>query len=128
MTEYFVPTAPSEVEFVEKRSRFIGHVWPVDSEEGARVCIEAMKKRYHAARLHLIHRLCGKIIVYLEIQLIVIFVSDLVITERDIADNHVKAVIIEICLLKALDLNTLIRIELLCNSAADTVQLHAVQL
>ena len=50
MAEYYVPTAPSETEFVEKRSRFIGHVWPVTTEEEARGCVEAMKKRYHDAR------------------------------------------------------------------------------
>lgn len=50
MTEYFVPTAASEAEFVEKRSRFIGHVWPVESEEQAREYIEQMKKKYHDAR------------------------------------------------------------------------------
>ena len=50
MTEYFVPTKPSEAEFVEKRSTFIGHVWPVESEEEARGHIEAMKKKYHDAR------------------------------------------------------------------------------
>lgn len=50
MTEYFVPTGDSETEFVEKRSRFIGHVWLVESEEEARVHIEQMKKKYHDAR------------------------------------------------------------------------------
>lgn len=50
MTEYFVPTGPSETEFVEKRSRFIGHVWTVESEEEARAYIEQMKKKYHDAR------------------------------------------------------------------------------
>lgn len=50
MTEYFVPTASSETEFVEKRSRFIGHVWPVESEEAARAQISTMKSRYHDAR------------------------------------------------------------------------------
>lgn len=50
MTEYFIPTAPSETEFVEKRSRFIGHVQPVETEEDARAFIEQMKKRYHDAR------------------------------------------------------------------------------
>ena len=50
MMEYCVPTAPSETEFVEKRSRFIGHVWPVESEEEARGYIEAMKKKYYDAR------------------------------------------------------------------------------
>lgn len=50
MSEYFVPTAAAEAEFVEKRSRFIGHVWPVESEEQAREYIEQMKKKYHDAR------------------------------------------------------------------------------
>ena len=50
MKEYFVPTAASETEFVEKRSRFIGHVQPVETEEAARAFVEQMKKRYHDAR------------------------------------------------------------------------------
>ena len=50
MTEYYIPTAPSETEFIEKRSRFIGHVWPVRTEAEARGRIEEMKKRYHDAR------------------------------------------------------------------------------
>ena len=50
MTEYLIPTAASETELVEKRSRFIGHVWPVESEEEARSYIEQMKKKYHDAR------------------------------------------------------------------------------
>lgn len=50
MNEYLIPTEPSEAEFTEKRSRFIGHVWPVETEEEARACIEAMKKRYYDAR------------------------------------------------------------------------------
>ena len=50
MSEYLIPTAPSEVEFTEKRSRFIGHVWPVETEAAARSCVEDMKKRYHDAR------------------------------------------------------------------------------
>ena len=50
MTEYFVPTKPSAAEFTEKRSTFIGHVWPVETEEEARARIEEMKKKYHDAR------------------------------------------------------------------------------
>ena len=50
MTEYFIPTGVSETELVEKRSRFIGHVWPVGSEEEARARIEEMKKKYYDAR------------------------------------------------------------------------------
>ena len=35
MTEYYIPTGHSETELVEKRSRFIGQVWRVSSEEEA---------------------------------------------------------------------------------------------
>lgn len=50
MTKFFVPTAPSESEFTEKRSRFIGHVWPVETEEEVRSVIEQTKKKYYDAR------------------------------------------------------------------------------
>ena len=50
MTGYLIPTRPSETEFTEKRSTFIGHVWPVETEEEARAHIEEMKKKYHDAR------------------------------------------------------------------------------
>ena len=36
MTEYYIPTDRSQAELVEKRSRFIGQVWRVSSEEEAR--------------------------------------------------------------------------------------------
>ncbi len=48
--EFRMPAGPSETEFVEKRSRFIGHVWPIMDEEEAREYIEQTKKRYHDAR------------------------------------------------------------------------------
>jgi uncharacterized YigZ family protein len=50
MTEYYVPTQFGEAELVEKRSRFLGRVWRVDSEEEARARIEEMKKRHYDAR------------------------------------------------------------------------------
>ena len=50
MSEYLIPTQPSETEFVEKRSRFIGHVWRVESEDEARAHIEATKKKHYDAR------------------------------------------------------------------------------
>lgn len=50
MTEYYIPTAPGDAEYVEKRSRFLGKVRNVGSEEEARSFIEAMKKQYHDAR------------------------------------------------------------------------------
>ncbi len=50
MESYIVPFQEAEAELVEKRSRFIGHIWRVESEEEARSCIEATKKKYHDAR------------------------------------------------------------------------------
>ena len=50
MPEYYIPTRESQREFVEKRSRFIGHVWRVASEEEARARIEETKKRHYDAR------------------------------------------------------------------------------
>lgn len=50
MTEYFIPTGPGDAEYVEKRSRFLGKVRGVETEEEARAFIEAMKKQYHDAR------------------------------------------------------------------------------
>ena len=50
MSEYLVPYADVESEFVEKRSRFISHIWRVESETEARARIEEMKKKYYDAR------------------------------------------------------------------------------
>ena len=50
MTEYLVPFMDGESEFVEKRSRFISHLWRVESEAEARARIEEMKKKYYDAR------------------------------------------------------------------------------
>ena len=50
MTEYYIPTGHSQTELVEKRSRFIGQVWRVSSEEEARARIEETKKKYYDAR------------------------------------------------------------------------------
>ena len=50
MTEYYVPTGAGESEYVEKRSRFLGHVRPVKSEDEARAFVAEMKKKYYDAR------------------------------------------------------------------------------
>ncbi len=50
MTEYYVPTGSGSAELVEKRSRFIGHVWRVSSEEEARQRVSEMKTKYYDAR------------------------------------------------------------------------------
>ena len=49
MQEYLVPTGYGEDEFVEKKSRFIGRVWPVDTEEEALAKIQEMKKQHYDA-------------------------------------------------------------------------------
>ena len=46
MTEYYIPAGPGEAEFVEKRSRFIGHALPVTTEEEALAFIAEMKSKY----------------------------------------------------------------------------------
>ena len=50
LTEYYIPTGPGEAEYVEKRSRFLGHVRPVESEEEARAFIAEVKKEHYDAR------------------------------------------------------------------------------
>ena len=49
MDEYLVPTAFGEDEFIEKKSRFIGRLWPVETEEAALEKIQEMKKQHYDA-------------------------------------------------------------------------------
>ena len=49
MDEYLVPTGFGEDEFTEKKSRFIGRVWPVETEEEALAHIQATKKQHYDA-------------------------------------------------------------------------------
>ena len=46
MQEYLVPTGFGEDEFTEKKSRFIGRIWPVESEEEALEKVQQMNKQY----------------------------------------------------------------------------------
>lgn len=50
MAQYYIPTGAGEAEFTEKRSRFLGHVRLVETEEEARAFIAEMKKKYYDAR------------------------------------------------------------------------------
>ncbi len=50
MSGYLVPFETAESEFTEKRSRFISHIWRVESEAEARARIEDTKKQYYDAR------------------------------------------------------------------------------
>ena len=49
MDEYLVPTDFGQDEFVEKKSRFIGRVWPVETELEALEKIQEMKKQHYDA-------------------------------------------------------------------------------
>ena len=49
MDEYLVPTGYGEDEFIEKKSRFIGRVWLVETEEEALARIAEMKKQHYDA-------------------------------------------------------------------------------
>lgn len=49
MEEYLVPTAFGQDEFTEKKSRFIGRIWPVETEEEALAHIQDMKKQHYDA-------------------------------------------------------------------------------
>ena len=49
MDEYLVPTDFGEDEFIERKSRFIGRLWPVETEEAALEKIQEMKKKHYDA-------------------------------------------------------------------------------
>ena len=46
MKEYQIPAGYGEAEFTEKRSRFIGRVWRVSTEEEALAHLKAMRERH----------------------------------------------------------------------------------
>ncbi len=49
MDEYLVPSGFGEDEFIEKKSRFIGRIWQVETEEEAIAKIQEMKKQHYDA-------------------------------------------------------------------------------
>ena len=46
MDEYLIPTGDAVAEFVEKRSRFIGHIWHTETEEEALAHIKEMREKH----------------------------------------------------------------------------------
>ena len=50
MILFYTPRGPGESELTEKRSRFLGHLVPVSSEEEARAFTDAVRRQYHDAR------------------------------------------------------------------------------
>ena len=88
--------------------------------------IAAGDKGHHAAGTHLVECFGEKVVVDAEIQLVVGFVVDLILTERYIADGKVKEVT-PVGGLKAAYCDVRLGIELLCDAPGNRVQLHAVQ-
>ncbi len=52
MEEYLVPSGEGVDELIEKRSRFIGHIWRTDTEEEALAAIRSTRERLWDARHH----------------------------------------------------------------------------
>ena len=46
MKPYLVPTKDADVEFIERRSRFIGHIFATDTEEEALARLKQMRETY----------------------------------------------------------------------------------
>lgn len=46
MKPYLVPTKDADAEFVERRSRFIGHIFATDTEEEALARLKQMRETY----------------------------------------------------------------------------------
>ena len=52
MKEYLSPAGQGRSEYVEKKSRFLGRVFPVSTEEEVRACLEEVRKEHYDARHH----------------------------------------------------------------------------
>ena len=83
-------------------------------------------KSYHAAGTHLVECFGKKVVVDAEIQLVIGFISNLILTERHITNGKVKEVT-PVGGLKAAYCDVRLGIELLCDAPGNRVQLHAVQ-
>ena len=46
MTEYLIPAKDADAEFIERRSRFIGHIFCTDTEEQALARLKEMREAY----------------------------------------------------------------------------------
>ena len=81
---------------------------------------------HHAARTHLIQRFCEKVVVDGKTELVKSPVADLILSKGYVAHGEVEEVL-SVGGFKARHGNIRLGIELLCDSAGNTVQLHAVE-
>ena len=89
-------------------------------------CAFGRNKRNHTAGTHLIQSLAEKIIVYQKVIFIVSLIVHFKLPEGNIADCHIKKAVGKIRILKPLYAYIRFLIKLLCDSAADAVQFHTV--
>lgn len=75
---------------------------------------------------HLIQGLAEKIVVYEPMMLVILTVGKAKISERHVADCYVKEAVGHFHLFKAGHGNIAVLIQLLCNSAGDTIKFHTV--
>ena len=87
--------------------------------------IAAGDKGHHAAGTHLVECFGKKVVVDAEIQLVIGFISNLILAERHITNGKVKE-ITPVCGLKAAYCDVRLGIELLCDAPGNRVQLHTV--
>ena len=89
--------------------------------------IAAGDKGHHAAGTHLVECFGKKVIVDAEIQLVIGFISNLILAERHITNGKVIE-ISPVGGLKPSHGDVGLGVELLCNPSTDGIQLHAVQM
>ena len=52
MEEFLTIAGAATSEFTEKKSRFVSDIFPVQTEEDVKACMELVRKKYHDARHH----------------------------------------------------------------------------
>src|SRR5699024_7142588 len=88
--------------------------------------VPAGDKSHHAARTNLVQGLGKEIVVDRKSQLVVVFVVDLVVPERNISYSQIIKVLL-LGGLKARHRDVCLRVQLSGNAATDGIQLYAIQ-
>ena len=52
MEEFLTIAGAATSEFTEKKSRFVSDIFPVQTEDDVKACMELVRKKYHDARHH----------------------------------------------------------------------------
>ena len=98
---------------------------------GRVILVKSAAARYesnHTARANLIQGLGEKIIVNKEVVLVILLIHEFVVTERHVADCHIKEAIGQVRLFISVYRYAVFLIKLSCNSSRNAIKLHAVDL